>query len=299
MALTGEPVDQDVAPAPAEAVEYAEAPDFDIPMEVCHFYHHMDLPGVGEVGSGWDLRDTVDDYLGRIDFQGKRVLDVGTASGFLTFAMEARGAEVVSFDMAEPQHWNVVPYRDPRFETERIAESTDFMNQAVRYSYWFAHKRMKSKARVFYGDLYSGLPEGLGSFDIAVLGMILPHLRDPFQALYSVSRLRPETIVVTQQCPPGDSPHAIFLPTPEADPKAVEAYFGWWVLSERCLTNMLGVLGYEVTSVTRAMHRCTRRSQSAPPPPRGRLPWRRKAQEPSASGDGMEECSAVVAVRRF
>jgi predicted nicotinamide N-methyase len=38
----------------------------------------------------------VDPYLGNFDFVGKRVLDVGAASGFLTFEMEKRGAEVVA-----------------------------------------------------------------------------------------------------------------------------------------------------------------------------------------------------------
>ena len=69
-------------------------------VDECYFYHHMDLPGLDEVGKGWDLRETINEYLGGYDFRGKRVLDVGTASGFLTFEMEKRGAEVVSFDMA-------------------------------------------------------------------------------------------------------------------------------------------------------------------------------------------------------
>src|SRR5713226_1761530 len=58
--------------------------------EDCAFYHVCDLPGAGQVGHHWDLRDTIDDYLGRYKFSGKTVLDVGTASGFLTFEMEKR-----------------------------------------------------------------------------------------------------------------------------------------------------------------------------------------------------------------
>ena len=81
----------------------------------CQFYHHMDLPGLKEVGIGWDLRKTVDDYLGHFDFRGKRVLDVGAASGFLTFEMEKRGAEVVSFDMASPAQWQFVPFGRQEF----------------------------------------------------------------------------------------------------------------------------------------------------------------------------------------
>ena len=45
----------------------------------------MDLPVHGEVGGEWDLRKNVDKFLGKASLEGKRVLDVGTASGFLTF----------------------------------------------------------------------------------------------------------------------------------------------------------------------------------------------------------------------
>ncbi len=71
----------------------------------------MDIPGAGEVKGHWDLRDCIKPYLGDYDFKGKRVLDVGAASGFLTFSMEKQGADVVSFDMASGAQWDVVPQR--------------------------------------------------------------------------------------------------------------------------------------------------------------------------------------------
>jgi hypothetical protein len=58
----------------------------------CDFYHVMDLPGVGQVGGQWDLRGRVDDYLGHVELRGKRILEIGPASGFLTVEMEKRGA---------------------------------------------------------------------------------------------------------------------------------------------------------------------------------------------------------------
>ena len=57
--------------------------------------------GVGKIIGLWDLRQTVDDYLGRIDFAGKRVLEIGPASGFLTIEMERRGADVVAVELPE------------------------------------------------------------------------------------------------------------------------------------------------------------------------------------------------------
>jgi hypothetical protein len=74
----------------ARSPRFAE-PEYVADLGGCWFYHSMDLPGIGEVQGHWDLRPTVDAYLGRIDFAGKRVLDVGTASGYLSFAMEEPG----------------------------------------------------------------------------------------------------------------------------------------------------------------------------------------------------------------
>ena len=58
----------------------------------CAFYHSMDLPGHGTVEGMFDLRGAVDEYLGGVDLRGKRVLELGTADGFLCFEMERRGA---------------------------------------------------------------------------------------------------------------------------------------------------------------------------------------------------------------
>lgn len=102
------------------------------------FYHTIDLPGETIRGQ-WDLRDSIDDYLGHVDVRGKRVLDVSTAGGFLTFALEARGAEVVSFDMASGSQWDIVPHTHPDFD---VAERRrDVLTEAdrVKAGYWYAH----------------------------------------------------------------------------------------------------------------------------------------------------------------
>jgi methyltransferase family protein len=245
-------------------------------LEECLFYHHMELPGVGEVGSGWDLRKTVDQYLGNLDFSGKRVLDVGTASGFLTFSMEARGAEVVSFDVSDPSDLNYVPYQHPRFPAERVRRDHMAVTPKIANAYWYAHRALGSKAKVFYGNV-NDLPDALGRFDIVVVGMILPHLRDPFQALYSASRRCSDTLVVTQQASPlGALPSAQFMPNIRLDPNNIEHYLYWWGLSERCLINMLEVLGFGIVSAVRGMHRCT---------------------SVSRGGDMREECLTLVARR--
>jgi hypothetical protein len=74
----------------------------------CYFYHTMELPGHGVMKGDWDLRGGVDDYLGKVAFAGQRVLEIGPASGFLTFEMEKRGAAVVSVEVTAEHGWDFV-----------------------------------------------------------------------------------------------------------------------------------------------------------------------------------------------
>ena len=237
-------------------------------LDRCAFYHLMDLPGVGTVGDHWDLRPTIDAYLGPVSFAGKRVLDVGSASGFLTFEMERRGAEVVSFDIVEGGDWDYVPFADPAFDATKLkSELTTHVN-AIKNAYWYAHKALGSRARACYGDIYN-IPEALGTFDIVVFGMVLPHLRDPFRALASGSRLSRGEVVVVQQGTEAVDAHMHFMP----DPTTLADPLSWWYMSEGCVERMLSVLGFGVKSKTRAAHNCVIRGRH-------------------------EQCSTFVATRR-
>ena len=77
-------------------------------VDECYFYHTMEIPGLGLVEGQWDLRDGVGEYTGGVDYKGKRVLEIGTASGFLCFTLEAQGAEMVSYDLLTPRDAHVV-----------------------------------------------------------------------------------------------------------------------------------------------------------------------------------------------
>jgi len=61
-------------------------------LEDCYFYHTMDIPGFGTVEGEWDLRGKERAYLGNVELAGKRVLELGTASGHLCFSMEKMGS---------------------------------------------------------------------------------------------------------------------------------------------------------------------------------------------------------------
>ena len=208
--------------------------------EDCLFYHRMQLPGVGVVGEQWDLRDSVDDYLGQYDFAGKRVLDIGAGSGYLSFEMERRGAEVVSFDAASGTQWNIVPHDCDPVAVQEIGELRCQELDRLKNAYWYSHRLLKSRAAAYYGDVYD-LPEELGTFDVVLFGMVLGHLRDPFQALYSGARLSRESVIVTNQTPTFKHAYASFMPTRENGLRD-----GWWSLSRLCMRQVLGVLGFNV-----------------------------------------------------
>jgi SAM-dependent methyltransferase len=237
-------MNSDLAP-----IQYASPLTVNDPGE-CNFYHRMDIPGVGQVRSDWDLRDCINAYLGNYDFKGKRVLDVGAASGFLTFSMEKQGAEVVSFDVGPGAQWDVVPQRpyrqNPDAYMARLAEG----NRRQKNGYWFTHQRLGSKAKAFYGDVYN-LPEALGPFDVAVFGMIITHLRDAFRAIYSAARLVRGDLIITNQTPPGEGTGAYFVPTVQNGET-----LAWWVFKEGCIKQMVSVMGFEVIRTVKSAPRC-------------------------------------------
>ncbi len=222
----------------------------------CAFYHFMDLPGVGTVGDHWDLRPTIDDYLGHFDFAGKRVLDVGAASGFLSFEMEKRGADVVSFDIPDGTQWNYVPFAQPGFDAAKLVKDLHSHVDRIKNAYWYAHRVLGSRARAYYGDIYD-IPLALGPVDVALFGMVLPHLRDPFRALASGARLSREWVIVVQQGTTSADPVMHFMP----DPRTLADPISWWFMSEGCVERMLEVLGFKLWAKTRAQHHCVIRKR--------------------------------------
>ena len=153
----------------------------------CYFYHTMELPGRGVIeGRDWDLRGRVDEYLGKVDFTGQRVLEIGPASGFLTFEMEKRGAEVISVEVTDEHGWDFVPY--PAERLEQVFGPRRIVMQQLKNAYWFSHAALQSKAEVYYGDVYN-LPPALGQFDIAVMGSVLLHCRDPLRIIEQCGKI--------------------------------------------------------------------------------------------------------------
>ena len=237
---------------------YATPRIVDSPDE-CFFYHTMELPKLGLVPGLWDLRGRATEYLGKNKLSGKRVLELGSASGFLTFEIERQGAEVVGYDLSEQQDWDSVPYAglDMAKEAARRKEHIRQLNN----SFWLSHRLFNSKARMICGSIY-GVPQEAGTFDVSVFGSILLHLRDPFLALQKSLALTREMVIVTDvrsrwsvPVPQGIKrllpkplrrPAMRFIPDFERNHPTDT----WWRLDPEVVVHFLGILGFEKTKVS-------------------------------------------------
>ncbi len=239
-------------------------------LEDCFFYHAMELPEFGLVPGQWDLRGRFADYIGGVNVAGKSVLDVGTATGFLSFEAEKRGAaRVLSFDMSDARQQAFLPFKDKPYyrDPERWTEQYGAEIEQWKNAYWLCHRLLDSKAEVYYGNIYN-LPAELGQFDVAIVGSVLEHLSDQIAALASIARLTRETIVIVSPLLQTDERIARF----EALASNPDADFTWWTYSLGVYREVFGMLGFSITNVTHAKYRYLH-------------------------GDRFEERSTIVAVR--
>jgi SAM-dependent methyltransferase len=247
-----------------------EQPRFVNRLEDCFFYHAMDLPGFGLVPAHWDLRGRFADYIGEVAVAGKTVLDIGTATGFLSFEAERHGAaRVLSFDMSDARQQAFLPFKDKLYyrDPERWAEQYGAEIEQWKNAYWLCHRVLESKAEVYYGNIYD-LPAELGQFDVALVGSVLEHLNDQITALAAIARRTNETIVLVSPLLQTDERIARF----EALASNPAADFTWWTYSLGVYREVFAMLGFRIARVS-------------------------TAQYYYMYGDRMEERSTIVAVR--
>ncbi len=219
----------------------------------CVFYHSMDLPISGSQDGHWDLRGRFDDYISRVPVSGKSVLDVGTASGFLSFEAEKRGATVISLDASSARLWDRVPFP----ESLHTLNYSAWLEQAEKYlddikrSYWLAYRELKSANRVFYGNAYE-LPAELGSFDVVIIGQILVHLRDVVRALSSIAARCKDTLIIAEGMIENREPVSHWL----ARADRPENDYSFWHHSTGFYRELLAILGFELRSSESRKYRC-------------------------------------------
>jgi methyltransferase family protein len=220
----------------------------------CYFYHSMEIPEYGLVEGQWDLREGVSEYCGGVDFAGKRVLEVGTASGFLCFHMERAGAEVVAYDLSDEDSWDLVPF--PELDWDEIVASRRAIMRKINNGWWLCHRALSSRARVVYGSVYD-VPATIGPVDVATFCSVLLHLRDPFLALHNGLRLTRDVVVVTDllatRAVDDEAPGRPALPFAEFVPdfRTQRPFDTWWFLNPPIVVAWVAALGFEDTTVTR------------------------------------------------
>jgi O-methyltransferase len=119
--------------------------------------------------------------------------------------------------------------------------------QQLKNSYWFSHAALQSKAKVHYGDAYN-LPAAIGEFDIAVMGAVLLHSRDPLRIVEQCGK-RAKTLIVVDKFHPGLEGSPVCRLAPTADNFL---WHTWWHFSTHFFTQFLSVMGF--TTLESATH---------------------------------------------
>ena len=212
-------------------------PPRDVKLEDCDFYHSFTLSG-RDVNGHWDLRDNWEPYLGHVNFSGRSVLEIGPASGFLSFCMESAGAQVTALEPPMSHLWDVVPSQG----IDLVAWRNGFSRQIerVRNSFWYAHAELKSSVRMIEVDPYQ-MTDTIGNFDIGLLAAVLLHCRRPFDLLESVAARTRKTIIVTEvyNASLGEQAACAFLPH-----RGVDQVDTWWHFTPQFFVSALGLLGF-------------------------------------------------------
>jgi tRNA (mo5U34)-methyltransferase len=186
------------------------------------WYHSIDLgPGVATTGAT-DFRHVAPRVLG--DLRGVRALDVGTFDGFWAFAMEDAGADVVAIDLEHFSQTQLPPLRRAALEARAAAWGVE-LGRGFRLA---AEARGSRVLRVPCDVMALDAERIGGPADLALVGALLLHQRDPVGALERVrGALRPGgRLLLVEWCSVAATLR--FPRRPVADFQADRTDFNWW-----------------------------------------------------------------------
>lgn len=221
----------------------------------CIFYHTFD-----DIKGWWNLKD-IKSYTGKFNFEGKSVLEIGPASGFVTQYMESQGASVTCVDLGP----NLPPEHLPWYDMEVNEDEDKKEMEGINNSFYYVKERYSLKAELVHSSVYS-IPKSIDKKDVSVLGCVLLHLSDPFKALQSVVAKTKNTIIVVEpmwrlQCLQRMSfwvlkslgslagiplKPAFFVPSVKGH---WPSSYSWWYLPPDAVASMLEILGFIETKV--------------------------------------------------
>ncbi len=212
------------------------------------WFHSIELPD-GKVIQGLigleELRERISAFPIPGDLRGKRVLDVGAWTGWCTFEMERRGAEVVAVDCVD------------------LAEFHE------------AHRLRGSRAELRILDVEELSPETVGVFDYVLFFGVFYHLRNPLLGLEKICSVTKEAAFVESYVIDSGA----IQQEQESAPCLLEFYEGaelggqldnWYGPNTNCLLAMCRSAGFarvDLESIATQRARVTCRRHWEPPDP--------------------------------
>lgn len=195
------------------------------------WYHTIDL-GNGILTPGhYDHRPYLEHYQIPSSLVGKKVIDIGTASGFFAFEFERRGASVVATDLPE---WFDHDF-GPNYEADKTRETGKIY---LHQPFEVARQALNSKVERRLINIYDLSPETVGMFDLAFCGSVLLHLTDPIKALWNIASITRETAIIATviEREQPTRPLAAFMGHHRGDT--------WWIPTQACLELMAVSAGF-------------------------------------------------------
>jgi SAM-dependent methyltransferase len=214
----------------------------------CIFYHDLDLPSGETIVGAWDIRGRFDQYIGNQPLNGKTVLDVGTASGFLAFHAEQAGAVVTAVEARDARDIRQLHFRDAPYHRDRATWLREYGEYLVKLknSFWYAWHHLNSSVEVVYAPI-EAFPLWDRHFDVVIAGAILEHLADPVSAIGNMARLADEALVLAFTPVEDTSDQMMRTANAWNDP---EFCYTWWTLSRGLYERVFENLGFSVEFMT-------------------------------------------------
>lgn len=195
------------------------------------WYHTIDL-GNGIVTPGiYDHRPYLDFYGIPSDLKGKRVLDIGTASGFFAFEFEKRGAMVVATELANWWEHDFGP-------DYKIDKPLEVLQNYLHEAFNLAKKLLNSQVERVLINIYDISIEKIGPFDLVFCSSLLLHLTDPIKALWNIRKVTKGLSIIATAIQPEEDPlpQALFIGKSHGDT--------WWLPNKACLIEMVKSAGF-------------------------------------------------------
>ena len=233
---------------PKPAGEFAGAAPRPMPNKSdCFFYHSMTYPDGESVEGVRDIRGLFEQYIGHYPINGKTVLDVGTASGFLAFEAERAGATVTALDALRASEFARIPHKGSLYDTDRHAHDaqTEAWFTQLKNGFWYSWHHYQSSVEMIYAPL-ARLPYWGRTFDVVIAGAIFEHLSDPVSVIGNLVGMARDALIIA------------FTPVTDSKGQFMETANDWtdpghnftfWTLSRGLYERVFANLGFSVELV--------------------------------------------------